>query len=88
MNSPNNQIPHPPIYHIDNGFGKAMEASVEAVDAVEADDPQGPRDGLRRVPVATDLTIGAGEMQCVALALGPHYSLERCTFPSRGILTG
>ena len=54
MNSPNNQIPHPPIYHIDNGFGKAMEASVEAVDVVEVDGggledphPQGPRDGLR-----------------------------------------
>ena len=77
MNSPNNQIPHPPIYHIDNGFGKAMEASVEAVDAVEADGGgQGPRDGLRRVPVATVLANGAGEMQCVALA--PQMSLRTC----------
>ena len=64
-----------------NGFGKPMEASVEAVDAVDAvevdgggleDPPQGPPDG-HRVPVATVLANGAGEMQA---------------FPARGILTG
>ena len=55
-------------------LGKAMEASVKAVDAVDAveadggdggglEDPQqGPRDG-HRVPVATVLANGAGEMK-------------------------
>ena len=44
----------PKIGYSANGFGKAMEASVEAVDVVEVDGggledphPQGPRDGLR-----------------------------------------
>ena len=63
----------PKIGYSANGFGKAMEASVEAVDVVEADGggrglEEGLRDGLRRVPVATVLANGAGEMQCVALA--------------------
>ena len=51
----------PKIGYSANGFGKAMEASVKAVDAldaVEADggglEDQGPRDG-RRVLVATVL---------------------------------
>ena len=55
----------PKIGYSANGFGKAMEASVEAVDdGGGLEDPQGPRDGLRRVPVATVLAIGAGEVQC------------------------
>ena len=54
----------PKIGYSANGFGKAMEASVEAVDANGGvlEDPLGPRDGLRRVPVATVLANGAGEM--------------------------
>ena len=53
----------PKIGYSANGFGKAMEASVKDVDAVE-DDGGGLEDhGLRRVPAN-----GAGEMQCVALA--------------------
>ena len=60
----------PKICYSANGFGKAMEASVEVVDAVDAvdadggglEDPaEGPRDG-HRVPVATVLSNGAGEM--------------------------
>ena len=60
----------PKIGYSANGFGKAMEADGGGRGL---EDPQGPRDGLRRVPVATVLANGAGEMQAI---------------PARGILTG
>ena len=49
----------PKIGYSANGFGKAMEASVQAVDA---DGGVLENHGLRRVPVATVLANGAGEM--------------------------